>query len=128
MLDKSLNLNFEPNNFFQSNRESRLLLFKSIIVRILLITGIWYLFFAIYNARFEEKPGFTSTIIWLIGIYVVLELLVLFLNLSMNRNNDSSEMMNLLMSEKKSVSPTSEQEQIESNEEKVKSKKLNSNS
>ena len=117
VLNKSLKPDFEPNNFFKSNREKRLLLIKSSFVRLLFVTVIWYLFFVLYNARFDEKPGFTSIIIWLIGIYVVLELVVLFLNLSLNINNDSSEIMNLLMSEKKSVSPTSEKEQKESNKE-----------
>ncbi|MDY7002508.1 MAG: hypothetical protein SWX82_00670 [Cyanobacteriota bacterium] len=121
MLDKSLKPDFEPNNFFKSNREERLLLIKSSFVRLLFINVIWYLFFVLYSARFEEKPGFTSTIIWLIGIYVVLELVVLLLKLSnQNSDDENSEMLKVLMTEKKNVSPISEQEQTESNQEKVK--------
>lgn len=121
MLDKSLKPDFEPNNFFNSNREERLLLIKSSFVRFFFITVIWYLFFVLYSARFEEKPGFTPIIIWFIGIYAVLELVVLLLKLSnLNSEDNNSEIINLLTTEQKNLFPTSEQEQTESDREKVK--------
>ncbi|NES03014.1 MAG: hypothetical protein F6K22_09220 [Okeania sp. SIO2F4] len=99
-----------PNHFkhlMPDRNETTQIMIQSSFVRIFFILGIWYLFFVLYSAIFLEKPGFTSIIIWLIGIYVVLELVVLFLNLSLNSNNDNSEIINILMNEKKNVSPRS---------------------
>ncbi len=87
-----------PNHFkhlMPDRNETNKIMIQSSFVRIFFITGIWYLFFVLYSAIFLEKPGFTSIIIWLIGIYVVLELVVLFLKLNLNSNNDNSEIMNL---------------------------------
>ena len=86
-----------PNNFkhlMPDRNETIQVMIQSSIVRIFFITGIWYLFFVLYNANFGEKPSFTSIIIWLIGIFVVLDLVVLFLNLRLNSNNDNSEIIN----------------------------------
>ncbi len=102
-----------PNHFkhlMPDRNETTQIMIQSSFVRIFFIAGIWYLFFVLYSAIFLEKPGFTSIIICLIGIYVVLELVVLFLKLNLNSNNDNSEIINILMSEKKNVSPTSQKE------------------
>ncbi len=102
-----------PNHFkhlMPDRNETTKIMIQSSFVRIFFIAGIWYLFFVLYSAIFLEKPGFTSIIIWLIGIYVVLELVVLFLKLNLNSNNDNSEIINILISDKKNVSPTSEKE------------------
>lgn len=54
--------------------------------RLALVIGIWVLFFQLYSLTGLGEPSFKPLILFMIGFYVILEILVAVLSLYLNNN------------------------------------------
>jgi hypothetical protein len=92
--------NSQANNAFKQGQN--LFLIKTSIVRLVLISGVWFLFFKLYDLRYSKAPDFKPIVLGAIALYVFLELTLLIIRLK----NDEKESLlsSFLKAQKKSSS------------------------
>ncbi len=93
------NSSLDPKTF---KREYLLSMIKVSLVRLLFIVAVWTIFFMLYSLSDIGEPAFKSVILSLIGLYALLELLVIAIRFRSEDKN--SELSILIQSLKKNPS------------------------